>query len=98
MALEDERSAAQVCIIGQVVSNALFAGQSPIGKDLRVHDVPCRIIGVLEPKGANAFGMDQDDVVFLPFSTFSRRIMGSDRVGVLMISAVSEDRIDDAKE
>jgi putative ABC transport system permease protein len=94
---EDERSAAQVCVIGQVVSEALFSGQVPIGKELRVHDISCRVVGVLEPKGSNAFGMDQDDVLFLPFSTFSRRIMGSDRVGVLMVSAVSEDRIDDAK-
>jgi putative ABC transport system permease protein len=94
---EDERSAAQVCLIGTVVSDALFAGQDPIGKDLRVHDMSCRIIGVLESKGSSAFGVDQDDVVFLPFSTFSRRIMGSDRVGVLMVSAVSDDRIDDAK-
>jgi putative ABC transport system permease protein len=97
MGPEEERSAAQVCVIGQVVSDALFVGQSPIGKDLRVHDVTCRVIGVLEQKGSNAFGMDQDDVVFLPFSTFSRRIMGSDRIGVLMVSAVGEDRIDDAK-
>ncbi len=94
---EDERTAAVVCLIGQTVADTLFAGQSPIGKDLRVHDVSCRVIGVLDAKGASAFGMDQDDVVFMPFSTFSRRIMGSDRVGVLMASAVSEDRIDDAK-
>jgi putative ABC transport system permease protein len=94
---EDERSAALVCVIGRVVSEALFLGQSPIGKDVRVHDLSCRVIGVLEQKGSNAFGMDQDDVIFLPFSTFARRVMGSDRVGVLMVSAVSEDRIDDAK-
>lgn len=94
---EDERSAAQVCVIGQAVREALFAGQSPIGRDLRVHDLGCRVVGVLDKKGANAFGMDQDDVVFLPFSTFSRRIVGSDRVGVLMLSAASDDRIDGAK-
>lgn len=97
LAPEDERSAAQVCVIGEVVSDALFADQDPVGRDVRVHDMSCRVVGVLERKGSNAFGMDQDDVVFLPFSTFSRRIMGSDRVGVLMVSAGSEDRIDDAK-
>jgi putative ABC transport system permease protein len=94
---EEERTAAVVCVIGQTVSDTLFLGQSPIGKDIRVHDLACRVIGVLESKGASAFGMDQDDIVFLPFSTFSHRIMGSDRVGVLIASAVSEDRIDDAK-
>jgi len=94
---EDERSAGLVCVIGQVVSEALFGGQSPLGKDMRVRDVSCRVVGVLEQKGSNAFGVDQDDIVFLPFSTFSRRIMGSDRAGVLIVSAVSDDRIDDAK-
>jgi putative ABC transport system permease protein len=94
---EEERTGAVVCVIGQTVSDTLFLGQSPIGKDIRVHDLACRVIGVLESKGASAFGMDQDDIVFLPFSTFSHRIMGSDRVGVLIASAVSEDRIDDAK-
>jgi putative ABC transport system permease protein len=94
---EDVRSAALVCLIGQTVSDTFFEGRDPIGKDLRVHDLTCRVIGVLEAKGASAFGMDQDDVVFMPFTTFSRRIIGSDRVAVMMMSAVSEDRIDDAK-
>ena len=77
---EDDRQAAQVCVIGQTVRDALFAGQNPIGKELRVRDLACRVVGVLEAKGASAFGMDQDDVVFMPFSTFSRRIVGNDRV------------------
>lgn len=94
---DDERSAAQVCLIGQTVKDALFPGQSPVGKDLRAHDVSCRVVGVLESKGASAFGIDQDDVLFLPFSTFSRRILGTDRIGAIMVSAASDDRIDDAK-
>jgi putative ABC transport system permease protein len=94
---DDNRRAAQVCVIGQTVRFALFETRDPIGQDMRVHDMACRVIGVLEPKGASAFGMDQDDVAFMPFSTFSRRVMGSDRVGSMMASAVSKDRIDDAK-
>ncbi len=94
---EDQRSAALVCVIGQTVSDALFSGQSPIGKELRVRDLTCRVVGVLEAKGASAFGMDQDDIVLMPFTTFSRRIIGSDRVAVIMLSAVAEDRIDEAK-
>jgi putative ABC transport system permease protein len=94
---EDNRRAAQVCVIGQTVREALFESQNPIGKEMRVHDVACRVIGVLEGKGASAFGMDQDDIVFMPFSTFSRRIVGNDRVGSIVASAVSTDRIDDAK-
>jgi putative ABC transport system permease protein len=94
---DDNRRAAQVCVIGQTVRFALFETRDPIGQDMRVHDMACRVIGVLEAKGASAFGMDQDDVAFMPFSTFSRRVMGSDRVGSMMASAVSKDRIDDAK-
>ncbi len=94
---EDERQAATVCLVGQTVSDALYAGQSPIGQELRLHQLTCRVVGVMEAKGASAFGMDQDDVIFMPYSTFSRRIMGNDRVQVFMASAKSPDRIEDAK-
>jgi putative ABC transport system permease protein len=93
----DERRAAPVCVIGQTVVDALFPGQSTLGKEMRVHQLSCRIVGVLEPKGASAFGMDQDEVIFMPYSTFSRRIMGSDRVQVFMASAKAPELIEDAK-
>ncbi|MDP9036034.1 MAG: ABC transporter permease, partial [Myxococcota bacterium] len=95
---EDERGGAAVCVVGQTVSDALFERRDPVGKDLRVRDMTCRVIGVLESKGASAFGIDQDDVVFLPYTTFARRILGNDRIGILMATAVSKDRIDEAKE
>jgi putative ABC transport system permease protein len=95
---EDERQAATVCVVGTTVRDTLFEGRDPIGKEVRVHDLSCRVVGVLEPKGASAFGSDQDDVIFMPFSTFSRRIVGNERVGVILASAVSKDRLDDAKE
>jgi putative ABC transport system permease protein len=95
---DEERQAAAVCVVGQTVADGMWPGQSPLGHEIRVHDLSCRVVGVLEPKGASAFGMDQDDVVFLPFTTFSRRIVGSDRVPVFMASAKSPDRIDDAKD
>jgi putative ABC transport system permease protein len=95
---DDERLAAQVCLIGQSVKKALFLDADPLGQELRVHNVACRVVGELEPKGASAFGMDMDDIVFMPFSTFSRRISGSDRIGLIVASASAPDRIDDAKE
>jgi putative ABC transport system permease protein len=93
---EDERQAGSVCLVGQTIVDDIFLGQSPLGKDLRVRDKSCRVIGVLEPKGA-AVGTDQDDTVFMPFSTFSRRLVGNDRTAAIMASAVSPDRIDEAK-
>jgi putative ABC transport system permease protein len=93
----DERRASSVCLLGQTVADALFPGQSPLGREMRVHQIACRVVGVMETKGASAFGMDQDDVIFMPYTTFSRRIMGSDRVQVFMASAKGPDRIEDAK-
>lgn len=93
----DERRAATVCVIGQTVADALYPGQNPLGREMRVHQIACRVVGIMEPKGASAFGMDQDDVIFMPYSTFARRIMGSDRVQVFMASAKGSDLIEDAK-
>jgi putative ABC transport system permease protein len=94
---EDERQAASVCVVGQTIVDDVFQSQSPLGKDLRVRDKSCRVVGVLEAKGAS-LGTDQDDMVLLPFSTFSRRLVGSDRTPGIMASAMSTDRIDEAKE
>ncbi|MCA9635198.1 MAG: ABC transporter permease [Myxococcales bacterium] len=95
---EDEQQAGKRCVIGESVRRDLFGDQDPIGADLRVHDLSCEVIGVLSEKGTSTFGSDQDDLVILPYSTFSRRIAGSDAIGIMQISARSEDRIDEAKE
>jgi putative ABC transport system permease protein len=94
---EDERQAAMVCLIGHTVAAELFPGVDPIGHEMRAHNLTCRVIGTLDAKGAS-FGADQDDIVFLPFSTFARRIQGSERVTVILASAVSSDRLDAARE
>jgi putative ABC transport system permease protein len=95
--VEDERQAAPVCLLGQTVSDALFPDQEPVGKEIRVHGVPCRVIGVMEAKGA-AFGADRDDILLMPYATFSRRIVGGNRVAVIFAAAASSDRLDDAKD
>src|SRR6185436_8637964 len=61
MSADDNRRASQVCVIGQTVAGALFGMQDPLGKEIRVRDVTCRIIGLLETKGTSTFGVDQDD-------------------------------------
>jgi putative ABC transport system permease protein len=94
---EDDRRAAPVCVLGQTVADALFPDQDPLGKEVRVRAVPCRVIGVLEAKGA-AFGADRDDVLLMPYSTFSRRIAGGDRLAIIFAEAASGDRLDDAKD
>jgi putative ABC transport system permease protein len=95
--VDDDRRAAPVCVLGQTVANTLFPDQDPVDKEIRVHNMSCRVIGLMEAKGA-AFGADRDDILLMPYSTFSRRIFGGDRIAYLLASAPSSDRLDDAKE
>ena len=95
---QDEHDAATVCLIGATVRDALFPGRNAVGEEMRVHDFDCRVVGVLASKGASAFGIDQDDVVLMPFTSFSRSVMGNLRVGTIVASAVSPERIDAARD
>ncbi|MDE5452096.1 FtsX-like permease family protein [Bradyrhizobium sp. CSA112] len=67
---------AQVALIGQSVARALYGGLDPVGQELRVRNVPFRVIGVMARKGQSAWGHDQDDVVLLPLNTARQRVIG----------------------
>jgi ABC-type antimicrobial peptide transport system permease subunit len=73
----DVRNAAQVCLVGQTVADKLFPGDTPVGKRIRVKGLPFRIVGLLDRKGANAYGQDQDDALLLPWTTYKKKIQGS---------------------
>ena len=73
----DVKAAAQVCLVGQTVADKLFPGDTPVGKRIRVKGLPFRIVGLLEKKGANTYGMDQDDSLLLPWTTYKKKIQGS---------------------
>jgi HlyD family secretion protein len=68
----DVGSAARVCLIGQTLKREVFQGQSPVGEELRIQNVPFRVIGVLAAKGTNLVGMDQDDIVLAPWTAIKR--------------------------
>ncbi len=85
-------SASKVVLIGQtVVDNVFPDGQDPVGQMIRFNNIPFKVIGVLEEKGENTFGQDQDDVVIAPFTTVQKRILAIDYLNQIMASAVSED-------
>jgi putative ABC transport system permease protein len=78
----DMDSAARVALIGQTTLENLFdAGEEALGATIRIKNVPFQIVGVLAPKGQSAQGFDQDDVIFIPFTTAERKVFGSQFLG-----------------
>ncbi len=73
----DVRNGSQVCLLGHRLVTELFEGESPIGKEVKVRNIPFRVVGVLSPKGANMVGMDQDDILLAPWTTIKYRVSGS---------------------
>lgn len=94
---EDIRTAAKVCVIGSTIVENLFPdGTDPIGKVIRFSQVPLRVVGVLESKGYNSMGMDQDDVVLAPYSTVMKRLLAQTYLSGVFASAITEDMTDEA--
>lgn len=93
---QDIKTAAKVCILGKTVIDNLFPdGQDPVGKVVRFGKIPMTVIGVLESKGTNSMGQDQDDVVLAPYTTVMKRILAIDYLQGLFASAVDEDHTDE---
>ncbi|WP_339750537.1 ABC transporter permease [Algoriphagus aquimarinus] len=91
------QSASKVALIGQtVVENIFTNGEDPVGQMIRFNNIPFKVIGVLEEKGENTFGQDQDDVVIAPYTTVQKRILAIDHINQVIASAVSEDDAPDA--
>jgi putative ABC transport system permease protein len=94
----DVRTAARVLVIGQTIADNLFPGIDPIGQTLRVRDLPFRVVGVMVRKGQDPQGRDQDDTAFAPYSAVQKKILGSERVSVAYVSAISQEATFTAQE
>jgi len=95
---QDEARYATVAVLGQTVANALFSGADPIGQFVLVNNIPFQVIGVMTAKGASAMGQDQDDVVFIPYTTGSMRVSGQRFLRNATVAVEDVTRIDETQD
>src|SRR5438552_4929529 len=91
-------AASNVCLIGLTVVQNLFGDEDPLGKAIRVQNLPFLVIGVLESKGQSPFGFDEDDTLIMPYTTVQKKIVGIDWLQFIMASAASNDAIAPAEK
>ncbi len=88
---DDVIFSAKVCVIGQTVLDNLFSNdENPLGKVIRLGKIPVKVVGVLKSKGTNMMGMDQDNVVIMPYTTVQKRMLAINYLHMISASAVSE--------
>ncbi len=86
----DMDSAAKVVVLGKTAAQNLYeTGEDIVGSEIRIRNVPLRVIGILTPKGQSTTGQDQDDLVILPFSTAERKVLGTKFLGTVGIILVA---------
>src|SRR6516225_3619776 len=84
---DDVDRAADVCVIGKTVQLQLFGVENPVGKVMRVNNLPCKVVATLNPKGQSLSGQDQDDTVILPYTTAQKKIKGITWLDDILCSA-----------
>jgi putative ABC transport system permease protein len=87
----DVLSADRVIVIGQTLADSLFPGAEPVGQTVRIMSLSFRVVGVMAKKGQDAQGHDQDDIAFAPYTTVQKKILGSPRLQIAYVSAISQD-------
>lgn len=89
----DVRAAAKVAVLGHTVATNLFGGGDAVGQVVRIQNAPYEVVGVLRPKGANMMGMDQDDLVLVPWTSAQVRLTGDTAFRAISVQAESAERI-----
>jgi putative ABC transport system permease protein len=99
ISVADVKKMADVCAIGTTIKDKLFPHQANVlGRTLRIGSLNLRIIGVMEPKGHSPVGADQDDQIFMPLTTFQRKLAGEERLSLILTSTRTQAEIERAKE
>lgn len=94
---QDIQTAAKVCVIGKTIVDNLFpGGENPVGKVIRFQKLPFRIVGVLESKGYNSMGMDQDDLILAPYTTIQKKVLAITHLQGITCSALKEEYTEQA--
>jgi putative ABC transport system permease protein len=93
----DVRTSAKVCILGATVAENLFPNGDAVGQAIRIKNVPVRVVGVLERKGGNMMGQDQDDQIIAPYTTVMKQLQGRSRIDLIYVSAASADEVKEAQ-
>ncbi len=87
---DDVQHDADVAVIGDTVRQNLFGTTEPVGKTIRIGNLPFQVVGVLAAKGQSGMGQDQDDTILVPITTLQKKITGQDWLQFIMVSAVSQ--------
>jgi putative ABC transport system permease protein len=95
---QDIRTASKVAIIGQTIAAQLYRDQNPLGKILRIKNVPFLVTGVLTPKGLNLMGQDQDDIVVLPYTSAMKRVTGGTSLRAINVQGAKESDLSMTKD
>ncbi len=96
----DVRNATKVCLLGQTVVDNLFGDEDPVGKDIRIQNLPFTVIGVLAVKGQSVMGQDQDDTIMIPLTTAQTKLFGTAFPGmirIMLVKAKSTGELDNAQ-
>ncbi len=93
---EENKASMRFAVLGETVVKNLFEGRNPVGENIRIGSVLFSIIGVMEPKGADLEGIDQDDQIFIPVQTALRRVFNLNYINTINIQATSIEKMDDA--
>jgi putative ABC transport system permease protein len=96
---QDVQSAAKVAVLGTIVSGVLFGDDvDPTGQIIRIRNQPFKVVGVMASKGQSSMGQDQDDTIFVPYTTVMKKLQGQQNINNVTVSAASADAIQDTAE